>query len=293
MTNSNHLATTTPPMDSAVAPKLQNPQNPTERLSVEALFGERFEGGLIEKQYTLNTPRIKQFYRRDFVYVSRLFYGIDSFRRIWQLDSSALDAIETQLAKKMSAVSKLLQGFMQQAQAAMTVNGFGAQDISYAKPINYVVPIISPAAREYMELLVQADETLAKVDACHLLGLIKSADKHKTENDMRKAIRAISATVRGQRIALLKYANAVRKDSDPDARKVIAEFVGKEIADLMKQRTEDPDAQAPVSEERDLQRAAEAAANDAAQDAAATAALAEDSAPAENADIEEAAAATP
>lgn len=237
---------------------LQNPRNQQERLTPAEMFGERFDGGVLEMTFRLNTDRMKQFYRRDFVHLSRLFYAVDQYRAIWQLDQSRLDMVEASIAKKVDAIRGLMDRTIQQADALLATNSHTDKAIYFAQPIEYVAPIISPFAREFMELLVRADDALAKVRTCHLLGLVTSRQKVDIESTCRKAVRSLAPMVRHRRIDLAKYARAVRDEADPDARKLIDAAVGNEIASLYRQGNEEPDAKGTVSVERDLERVAEA-----------------------------------
>lgn len=266
---------TTP--DQAAAVMLANPANQTERLAADDIFGPYFDDGIIELQYQLRTPRPKQFFKRDFVYLSQLLYSIARYRAMRiagpdgvyrEVDPGALDAVEANLNRKIDGIREFLIKKAREASALLAANGHSEMAIKYSQPVTLSAPIIAPMAREFMEILVVADEAFAKVQACYLLSLITPAAKVKAETECRRVIRALSPTVRLHRIKLSQLVQRMRENATPEAAKLIGEVVSREFTALISQGAEEPDIKASVSQERDLERMASAAADAVAADAA-------------------------
>lgn len=240
-------------------PTVENPDNPGQQLSISSVFGPKFRGGVVELEFEVKTQRIKHFYRRDFVYLSQMLYAIDTYRNIHGIDEKRLDAAEAAIAKKMDAVRALLHSRIQQMTTKIATNGHSALQIRFPKPVRYRAPIISPYAREFMELLVLCDEAFAKLEMCHLLGLEDSKTRSKLNLEFRKTIRAISAMVRQTRIELLKYVRSMRSNLDSEGQEAVDQALQQEASSLSRQRDEEPEIQASVSVEADVQRIAEEA----------------------------------
>src|SRR5262249_25036952 len=162
----------------------------------------KFKGGVITMKFVLQTQRMKQFYRRDFVYLSQMLYAIEMYRGIRGVAMAKLEHVEQAIAKKLDAVRKLFVQASKEAAALINANGHGDTQIAYPTPVQYRTPIISPFAREYMEILKLADDAFARLHTCHLLGLVDTKRKFGTEANYRKAVRAISEVVRLSRIEL-------------------------------------------------------------------------------------------
>jgi hypothetical protein len=248
---------------------LANPANQTERLTAEDIFGPYFDDGIIELQYELRTPRSKQFFKRDFVYLSQLLYSLARYRAMRipgpdgqyrDVNPGALDAVEANLNRKIDGIREFLTKKAREAAALLEANGHSDMAIKYSQPVVLSAPIIAPMAREFMEILQVADDTFAKVQACYLLGLLNPATKVKVEFECRRVIRALSPTVRLHRIKLGQLVQQMRENATPEAAKLIGDVVAREFTTLISQGAEEPDIKGSVSDESDLERMASAAA---------------------------------
>lgn len=236
----------------------ESPLNLDQHLTVLDLFGPRFRGGVIELSYRLQTSKMKQFYRRDFIHVSRMMYSVDLYREIRGVDVAKLDAAEQGIADKLDAVRKLLERGAREAIAAIRANSHEGTPIAYGRPITYRAPIISPYAREFMEILVLADDVFSKQDTCHLLGLMTSKQKGGYQATFKKAIRSISGFVRATRIDLLKHIRGLRAQQlDAETEDLIQSAVSSEAAQLVDEGRSDAELLQSPSQESDVARIAD------------------------------------
>lgn len=268
---------TTSHTDGASRPKFANPAAPGEQLTARELFGANFNGAVVEIDYELQSRTTKSFFRRDFAYVSRLLNALENYRTIKVVDQAKLDAAEAVVTKKLDAVTELVGKKAKDAAALLEANRQAGHNIVYPRAMHFRAPIISPYAREYMEVLKHADSAYANLDLCFLMGLVDRKVKTETEALIRKAIRSISQTVQQQRAETAKYVTSLRgQTDDAESLRTIAQVAGAEAASLVQEASEDTETAGSVSTLHDLEAVAKASAT--AQPAAEAGA---DAAPAE------------
>lgn len=210
-------------------------------------------------QYEMQTPRIKQFYRRDFVYLSQLLYALNTYREIRGVEPAKIDAAEMNVGKKLDAVMALMKRTVNEAETAIRMNNHEGTPIDFAYPVCYKAPIISPYAREYLEVLVAADDAFKMVNKAWLLGLIDPKQRSQKEFTLRKAIRAIAEVVRLQRIEMAKHVRSIRAQADEITRNEIDAVTSQEAANLLRQGQDDAETLTTVSAESDLKAMADGA----------------------------------
>jgi hypothetical protein len=248
-----------PLLERPARPTFHDPSKPDVRVTVTELFGPNFRDGVVEIDYLLCTRGMKQMYRRDFIYLSRLLYALDRYRTISLVDQTKLDAVEQLVVRKLDNVRKLIAKHLKQAAALIEANEQKAHAISYPRSMRYRAPIISPYAREYMEVLSQADAVYAKLEISFLLGLIDRHTRSVTELEMRQAIRTINKTVRQMRVEMAKYVSSLRAGADQETRKEIEDITHAEALSLQSEAKADSDVLGSVSTESDLNKLADQA----------------------------------
>jgi hypothetical protein len=234
-------------------PTYFDPNQPDVQVNVKELFGPNFKDGVVEVDYLLCTRTPKSMYRRDFVYLSRLLYSMERYRAISIVDEGKLDAAEALVIRKLDSVRQLISKNLREAKALISANAHQAHSISYPRAMRYRAPIVSPYAREYMEILRDADEVYSQLEVAFLLGLIERVKRRGTEALMRKSIRAISAVVRQVRIETVKYMDSLRtKTQDMATRDEIAQITQQDAATLAHEGKSDTEVLGSVSGESDL-----------------------------------------
>ena len=235
------------------APTYFDPHKPESQVSVTELFGAGFRDGVVEIDYMLCTRTPRQMYRRDFVYISRLLYSLERYRTIRSADAARFDEFEQKVVRKLDGVRQLIGRTLREANALIAANVQPAHHITYPRAMRYRAPIISPYAREYMEVLSDADRAYAQIEVAFLLGLIDRHKRREIETLMRKSIRAISAVVRQVRVDAVRYLDSLRsKADDAGDRSQIAQMVQQDAATLTREAQADAELQSSPSVEHDL-----------------------------------------
>lgn len=234
-------------------PTLYDPSSPAAQITIEDLFGNRFRGAVVQIDYELRTRSPRQMYKRDFVYLSRLLHSLDTYREIPIIDQTYLDDKEASVTKKIDAVKKLIGNKLREANALIAANAQKAYAIAHAKAIVCRAPIVSPYAREYMEILVDADKLYSQLDAAYMLGLITRPDKGRIESMVRQAIRSIAQVVRQARVESVKHLASLRGAAqDAGTAEAIKAIAGTDAATLAHEGAVDADVLGSVSSEAGL-----------------------------------------
>lgn len=235
------------------APTYFDPHKPEAQVGVTQLFGAGFRDGVVEIDYMLCTRTPRQMYRRDFVYISRLLYSLERYRTIRSADVARLDECEQKVVRKLDSVRQLVARTLREANALIAANVQPAHHITYPRAMRYRAPIISPYAREYMEVLTDADRAYAQIEVAFLLGLIDRHKRREIEVFMRKAIRAISAVVRQVRVEAVRYVDSLRSKTDDAAdRSQIEQMAQQDAATLTHEAQADSELLSSPSAEHDL-----------------------------------------
>lgn len=233
-----------------------DPSSPDVQVSVYDLFGPGFRDGVLEMDYMLRTKVPKSMYRRDFVYLSRLLHAMDRYRGIRSADPVRLDEQETKVAHKLDNVSKLIKKRAKEGQALLEVHKTEAATITYPRAARYRAPIISPYAREFMEILTAADSVFADLEMLFLLGAIDRKQRGVIEFEVRRACRAISAVVRQVRVETLKYIEGLKHQANEAEQQEITEIASTEAATLKQEGSMDMETTTEISYQATLERIA-------------------------------------
>lgn len=253
MTDTTHDAAT-----GSNRPTFANPSAPHEALSARDLFGKNFNGAIVELDYKLRARTSKSFFRRDFIYLSRLLYALETYRNIRSIDEAKLDRSEEIVQNKLDAVQTLVKGKQRECAVIREQNAQAFAQAIYPREMTFRAPITSPTAKEYMDVLVAADAMYAELEVCYLLSLIDRKAKTSIEQLVRKAIRSISQTVQQQRAEMAKYVASLRDaTTDAESLEVIKSVGGAEAAGVLSDADTDQDTAGSVSTLHDLRTLAD------------------------------------
>lgn len=199
-------------------PSADAPQRPARDAELW-LLARRGQGAALRIDFKLRTAIVRQVFRRDFVYISRLLHALQASRRVQGIDRRCLDEALAMLQRRADDVQTLLQDIQARLQATIAAHAPPEAKISFARPARFQATIVSPTAHRYLALLIQADETLAHLEMAWLLGLVAPADRTALASDCRRALNGYKDLVADRRQAVgeeVRAANARRRD-DEDA----------------------------------------------------------------------------
>ena len=203
------------PLDGTAAAQSQPEPEHAQRDAELWLLARRTQGAALRLDFELRTPLVRQVFRRDFVYVSRLLHGLEASRRVQGLDRAALNDALAALQRRADDVQALLQGIAAELQDAIAARGPANARIAFARPARFQATIVSPAAHRYLALLTQADATLTRLEMAWLLGLVEPANRTALASDCRRALQGFKDLAADRRQAvgeLVRAVNARRRE---------------------------------------------------------------------------------
>jgi hypothetical protein len=152
------------------------------------LLARRTQGAALRLDFELRTALARQVFRRDFVYVSRQLHALEASRRVQGLDRSRLDDALAALHQRADEVQAFLEQHAADLQSAIAARGPACASIAFARPARFQATIVSPGAHRFLALLMQADETLARLEMAWLLGLVEPASRSALVGDCRRRL---------------------------------------------------------------------------------------------------------
>ncbi|HYP31361.1 MAG TPA: hypothetical protein VES00_05800 [Burkholderiaceae bacterium] len=179
------------------------------------LLARRAQGAALRLDFELRTALARQVFRRDFVYVSRQLHALEASRRVQGLDRARLDGALAALRQRTDEVQAFLERQAAELQSAIAARGPAGASIAFARPARFQATIVSPGAHRFLTLLMQADETLARLEMAWLLGLVDPARRSALVGDCRRRLLGFKDLASGQRRAmglLVQEANAQQRE---------------------------------------------------------------------------------
>jgi hypothetical protein len=152
------------------------------------LLARRAQGAALRLDFELRTTLARQVFRRDFVYVSRQLHALEASRRVQGLARTCLDDALAAIERRATDVQTLLQCIRTDLQTAIATRAPANARIAFASPARFQATIVSPVAHRYLSLVMQADETLARLEMAWLLGLVEPATRTALAGDCRRAL---------------------------------------------------------------------------------------------------------
>ena len=178
------------PLDAADGRAVAKAPAPQQALHDDELWllARRAQGAALRLDFELRTALARQVFRRDFVYVSRQLHALEASRRVQGLARACLDDALAAIERRATDVQTLLQCIRTDLQTAIATRAPANASIAFASPARFQATIVSPAAHRYLSLVMQADETLARLEMAWLLGLVEPATRTALAGDCRRAL---------------------------------------------------------------------------------------------------------
>lgn len=196
------------------APPSMRAALPPAQAPASASRGHGFRSGVVTLRYALRTPRVRQFYRRDFLALGDMLAGLDRARHFREVEPERVDAAEQAVAHQVRDARAVFAEAAARADALLGAHPLGDIPIRYPEVPPIDAPIAHPQARGYMEALQAADAAYAAVERAWLFGVVDTRERRTLEASFRKAIRSIGNTIRSE---YSEMARRLRPPSGPDA----------------------------------------------------------------------------
>jgi hypothetical protein len=210
--------------------------SPAQATDLLAGLGRRFRGPTLRMRFELRTSIARQIFRRDFVYVSQQLHALEASRRVQGLPREDLNEALATVGRRIDAVRTLLLHSTEQTRDLIALHGHQHSDIEFARPTVLQATIVSPYARDFMDVLVHADTALGELERAWLLGLIEPTEKGRLAGECRKAVQSVKEVVRQQR-----------------------QLIGSQVRELNAHRAQETEVAAPDAEEPSEPTGADAA----------------------------------
>lgn len=204
-----------PPEALVPSPSAEAPPRPRPAASPARASAKTFRRGVVTVACELRTPRVVQFYRRDFTPISHWLDGLDRARDFRHIDPRAVHEAERVVSAHLAAVQDIFEGAVLRSDGLLSAQGLADVPIRYADPVTVSAPIVHPAARTYLRVLSTADDAFASLERAWLLGLVDTRARRIEEARFRKALRGISTRVREQYSAMARALREARAASAP------------------------------------------------------------------------------
>ncbi len=179
------------------------------------LLARRTQGAALRLDFELRSALVRQVFRRDFVYVSRQLHGLEASRRVQGLDRACLTDALAALRHRADDVLALLRRITTELDTTIATHAPTGTRIEFARPARFQATIVSPTAHRYLALLIQADETLVRLEMAWLLGLVAAAHRSALLSDCRRALHGFKELACQRRQAVgehVREVNAQRRE---------------------------------------------------------------------------------
>lgn len=179
-----------------------------------ASLGRRFRGATLRLGFELRTAIARQVFHRDFVYVSQQLHALEASRRVQGIDRQVLRDALAAVARRADAARTQLLLCASDARALIAAHGHAQADVEFERAAQLQATIVSPHARDFLDLLGQADDALTQVEKAWLLGLLEPAEKARQASDCRRVLHGFKEVVRQQRHVVglhVRDVNAARR----------------------------------------------------------------------------------
>lgn len=218
-------------------------------MSLRDLFGKRFDGSVITREFDLINKPVQTFVRRDFIYLSRSFYVGGVLGENPNVDASKLSGLDQQLGEVFAAVQTLVRTRLNEVSKLLQMHGVDQNEVHTARPMSYIVPIIHPRAYQYLDLIREVDELHSKREHAWLLSHIDH--KQRTENfrETMKAVRRIGFITRMNRIAMWKMLQRAAEETGGVEGDELKQFAAEQSQTLVAERKLSPESAGSISAE--------------------------------------------
>lgn len=163
-----------------------------------------YDGPTTKLLKVFGSPVMKQLHKRDSPLFARNALYITYFARI-QFDSSIVDPLEAALINKISGLNKKFGDKIEQAKILMTQNDIFEADMCVNNlPVEFEIVITSPLFRQYINLLLKADQLINHYDTLWMNGVVASSIFNDMRHEVKKELRGVVAFVRNTWIQLQK-----------------------------------------------------------------------------------------
>ncbi|ABE47343.1 AcaB family transcriptional regulator [Polaromonas sp. JS666] len=221
-------------------------------MSLKDLFGKKFDGAVITREFELINKPVQNFVRRDFIFLSRCFYLGTVLGESKSVDTGRMATLDTELLNIFNSVQGLVRKRLTEITALLKQNGADKDEVHTARPMLYRVPIIHPRAFEFLNLLREVDSLHSQREHAWLLGHINPQQRAENFREVMKAVRRIGFVTRMNRIAMWKMLQRAAAEAEGAEGEALRQLASEQAQTLVAEREVDPELAGSVSSESAL-----------------------------------------
>ncbi len=221
-------------------------------MSLKDLFGKRFDGSVILREFELIHRPVQTLVRRDFIYLSRSFYVASVLSENRNIDQSKLEKLEARLTEMFDNVLTLVRKKAHELSALMMSVGATEELVHTSRPMGYRVPIIHPRAYAYMDLLREIDTLHSDRDRAWMLNHLDSRQRSDNFREVMRAVRKVGQVTRENRIVMWKMLQIAADETGGTEGQALKDFAVEQRQTLTAERKLDPETLGSISAESTL-----------------------------------------
>lgn len=221
-------------------------------MSLKDLFGKKFDGSVITREFELINKPVQNFIRRDFIFLSRCFYLGTVLGENKNVDAGRMASLDTELFNIFTSVQELVRKRLNEIARLLQLHGADKEEVHTARPMLYRVPIIHPRAYEFLNLLREVDSLHSLREHAWLLGLINPQQRADNFRETMKAVRRIGFVTRMNRIAMWKMLQRAAEETGGQEGEDLRQLATEQAQTLAAERKVDPEIAGSVSSEAGL-----------------------------------------
>lgn len=188
----------------------------SRRQALVDVFGEDFantyQGPVLYMDHeSLTSPASINLYHRDFKFISKSLQHEYQYRSWKGYNQEMLDRYADIVTKKLVSIETYLRTWVRRFEKMITDNGHELDTTFFPNPMSVTVPIISGHARSYFKLLKLLDDVYNMAGAASMQGAVDSKVRSEAEIRSRKVVRAFSAVLRNEVLALFREADRLKR----------------------------------------------------------------------------------
>lgn len=221
-------------------------------MSLRDLFGKRFDGSVILRDFELIHKPVQTLVRRDFVYLSRSFYVASVLEENRNINQGKLEGLEKRLTEMFDNVLTLVRQRTKELNKLMLSVGAADEIVFTPRPMGYRVPIIHPRAYAYMELLREIDTLQSDRDRAWMLKHIDSRQRTDNFREVMRAVRKVGQVTRENRIVMWRMLQIAADETGGTEGQALKDFAVEQRQTLTAERKLDPETMGSITAEAAL-----------------------------------------
>lgn len=231
----------------------------TESFSLADVFGEHFEGPVLEREIVIESEQIRKLIKKDYLYISKMLHTVTRAREYQRADQGKLNQLEENLEQAIKAVQQLLSDRTIKLQALFNKHPDAKYSVRAARRTKFIAPVASPHAFGYLDMLEEADVFFSRAHSAWIQKVTKPQEHNDLVREIKRLMYGIKHHITKARIEcfnLMEKLQRTMDKTDPDAAQLTADLTNSAkslIADA--QADSEVRESLSLSEGRELERA--------------------------------------